>query len=252
MELNLKGIVRYDGTDFAGWQIQPDERTVQGELERALSQIAGKRIRVCGASRTDAGVHALGQVFSLHWPQEKPFERLPRSLSQMLGPEIRVERIEPAPADFDARKSARAKRYAYTFACQKERDPFWARYAWAIPWDVPLDRLESLLPRMEGEHDFAGFQSSGSPASCTVRTVHCLRLQRGGVVGPIEDAALFRIEFVADGFLYRMVRNITGTLIDIARGYRPESWLEERLASPGPFQGLSAPARGLALVEVYF
>lgn len=252
MELNLKGIVRYDGGRFAGWQVQPDQRTVQGELERCLSQIAGGPVRVHGASRTDAGVHAFGQVFSFRWPAAKGFDRLPRALSSMLGPEIRVVSIEQAADDFHARFSARSKRYAYSICCLRDTDPFTARYAWHIAWEIDWDRLAGLARRLCGRRDFAGFQSAGSPASCTIRTLETVELHRGCVVGPINDKNGWRLEFAGDGFLYHMVRNMTGTLIEIARGRFPESWLEERLDSRGPFKGLTAPPHGLALIAVTY
>ena len=250
--VNLKGLVRYEGTHFRGWQVQPDGRTVQGELERCLSQIAGEAIRIVGASRTDAGVHALGQVFSFRWPEHKPFERLARALSCMLSPEIRVVSIEKAEDDFHARFSAKWKRYAYALVLQRETDPFLARYAWFVRCDVDMGLLTRLAQQLVGTHDFAGFQSAGSPSSTTVRTVRSISVKPGYVVGPQDIQHAWYIEIEGDGFLYHMVRNIVGTLIEICSGKRPESWLHERLQSGGPFVGLTAPAHGLFLVGVYY
>lgn len=252
MEHNLKATVRYDGTGFAGWQTQPGKRTIQGEIEQALTLMAGVPIRIHGAGRTDAGAHALGQVFSFHWLTEPDCMRLRRSLSSMLGPRIRIERVEEAPPSFHARKSARAKRYAYALLLAAAEDPFAARYAWRLPWPIDMTYMGRLAQRFVGEHDFAGVQSSGACATSTVRTLHSVEVLPGGVVAPMDAVGLWRIEFVGNGFLYKMVRNITGLLVDIARGRLPESRIDEVLASPGPFRGHTAPARGLTLVDVFY
>lgn len=252
MEHNLKATVRYDGAGFRGWQVQPGMRTVQGELERALSRIARRHVRIIGAGRTDAGVHALAQVFSFTWPVPPAPGALRNSLSRMLGPEIRVERIEPVPRDFHARRSAVAKRYAYALLLARDPDPFCARYAWSIPWDIDPDRLAQLGSRLTGEHDFAGFQCAGASVKTTVRTLYSLDIHRGGLVGACDTEGLWRIEFRANGFLYKMARNITGVLVDVARGQLPEARLGELLASPGPFRGHTAPPHGLFLVEVVY
>jgi tRNA pseudouridine38-40 synthase len=266
MERNLKAIVRYDGTDFAGWQVQPGERTVQGVIEDALSQIAGlpvsdqadsggtraTGIRIHGAGRTDAGVHALGQVFSFSWPGKASPNRIRRSLSKMLGPEIRVDQVEEVPPDFHAQKCARGKRYAYAFNLSRETDPLSARYAWCVPWPVDMNLLRPLAARLAGEHNFAGFQSAGTEVRTTVRTLYSVGVKSGGIVSPCDAEGLWRIEFHGNGFLYKMVRNITGTLIDIARGNVAEQRLDELLASPGPFKGRTAPPHGLALLEVIY
>ncbi len=281
----VKGIVRYDGTDFAGWQIQPGERTVQGAIEEKLATIAGAPIRVMSAGRTDAGVHALGQVISFDWPADVPLERARRSLSQMLAPEIRVDRLEPAAEDFHATYSAVAKAYAYAICVEREPDPFTTRYAWTVKWDIDRERVRELAARIVGEHDFAGFCSAGAQVETTVRTIFSAEVSDGPVIGPridphypvtarsrvchetissISDPASrsyefpaprsesFHIEFTGNGFLYKMVRNLTGTIIDIARGHLPDATLEERLKAPMPYAGFTAPAHGLFLLAVQY
>ncbi len=251
METALRAVVRYDGTHFAGWQKQPGKRTVQGVLESAMSRIAGQPVRVQGASRTDAGVHALGQVCSCRWPGPFP-ARLRRALSRMLGPEIRVTELTETTPDFNARFSARAKRYAYSLDLGREADPLSARYAWHVPYRVELERVRALLPLVEGAHDFAGFQSAGSPAESTVRTIFSARLESGGLIQARDAEFLWRIELYGDAFLYHMVRNITGTLIEVARGRFPPAFFEACLKRRGPFQGYCAPAHGLTLVCVAY
>ncbi len=224
---------------------------MQGELEGALAQIASQPIAVFGASRTDAGVHALGQVFSCEWPGDFP-ARLRHALSKMLGPEIRVISLEEAPPGFNARFSAQGKRYAYSIDFNREPDPFCAPYAWHVPYRTDLDLLKSLLPALLGKHDFAGFQSTGNQATTTIRTLHEAVFVKGPIIGPADVDNLWRIEIQGDAFLYHMVRNITGTLVEIARGRFSVSFLEESLHSPGPFKGHCAPAHGLALMQVFY
>jgi tRNA pseudouridine38-40 synthase len=250
---NVRVTVRYVGAGFAGWQVQPGERTVQGEIERALSQIAGREVRVHGAGRTDAGVHALAQVCSFRWEAEADLDKLCRSLTRMLGPEIQCIEARAVPDEFHARKSATAKRYWYTLSLSKHPDPFTAPFAWTPPRGVDIDRLRSLCPRFEGEHDFAGYQCGGAgEKESTVRTIYSMRVAPGGVMAPCDARDLWHIEFNGSGFLYKMVRNITGAVIDAARGNIPESRLDDLLASGGPYRGHTAPAHGLTLVEVEY
>ncbi|PCJ61196.1 MAG: tRNA pseudouridine(38-40) synthase TruA [Candidatus Hydrogenedentota bacterium] len=252
MNHTIKAVVRYDGTDFVGWQIQPNGRTVQQTLEEALSQIAGKPIKIAGAGRTDSGVHALGQVFSASWPDSVPLEKLHRSLNKMVGPEIRVESIETAPDDFHASFSAAGKRYAYTIDQASYPDPLSVRYAWNVTWPFERKRLVELAQTLVGEHDFAGYCCSGSAAKTTVRTIHSITLQPGPVVGPLDTVNAFHLIIHGNGFLYKMIRNIMGTLVDVARGHLPESTIQERLEAPAPYRGYTAPACGLFMQEVIY
>ncbi len=251
MTYTLKGTVRYLGTHFAGWQAQNDQRTVQGEIEAAMSRIAAQPIRIQGAGRTDAGVHALGQVFSCEWPRPIP-PTLRHALSRILEPEIQITGMEQVAPDFNARFSARAKRYCYTFDFSREMDPFSAPYSWLVPYAMDRDLMASLLPQLEGTHDFAGFQSTGCQMKTTVRTIYSVSLKRGGVVGPYDGKNLWHLEFFGNGFLYKMVRNLAGTLVEIGRGRFNPEFIAEALASGGPFLGHCAPPQGLVMKEVLY
>ena len=252
MGQRVKGVVRYDGTGFAGWQVQPGARTVQAVIEEKLALIAGAPVRIAASGRTDSGVHALGQVISFDWAADVPLERVRRSLSQMLSPEVRVERLKPAADDFHATYSAVAKTYAYCISEARDADPFLDRYVWSVPWEIDRELVRGLLSRIVGEHDFAGFCSSGSSVETTVRTIHAAEVVDGPVVGPVDAVDTWHIRYTGNGFLYKMVRNLTGTIIDIARGHLAESALDERLNAPMPYAGFSAPAKGLFLVEVQY
>lgn len=250
-EETLKGTVRYLGTHFCGWQAQDGQRSVQGAIEAALSRIASRPIRIQGAGRTDAGVHALGQVFSCAWP--RPLHgTLRHALCRMLEPEIQITGLSSVPSDFNARFSAISKRYCYTFHFSREMDPFCAPYCWQVPYAVDLERMAALLPRLEGTHDFAGFQSTGSQMKSTVRTIYEARLRPGAVIGPADARDVWHLELYGDGFLYHMVRNIAGTLVEIGRGRFGPEFLDGALASGGPFRGHCAPAQGLVLKEVHY
>ena len=251
-QVTVRATVRYIGTPFAGWQIQPQQHTVQGEIERALSQIGSQPVRIHGAGRTDAGVHALAQVFSFSWDSDKDLSTLRRSLTRMLSPGIQITAIDVATPDFHARKSAVGKKYWYTVSAARETDPLSAPFAWVLPHRVDLEYLRALCARFVGTRDFAGFQSSGAEKESTVRALHSVELVPGGVVAPVDAHDLYTIRFHGGGFLYKMVRNITGTLIDVARGSVSESRIDELLASHGPYHGYTAPAHGLTLVEVLY
>lgn len=249
---NIKAVVRYDGTDFAGWQIQPNDPTVQETIESILEQLSGAPIKISGAGRTDSGVHALGQVFNCEWPVDFPLVKLQRALNKLLDPEIRIESIEAVSEDFHASFSATGKKYAYSVLQHRHADPFTARYAWNIGWDVDPERVQELAQTFVGEHDFAGFCCSGSEAKTTVRTIYGITVTPGLVIGPDDTQNGFTIEYHGKGFLYKMVRNLTGTLIDVARGHHPESSLQERLNASAPYLGYTAPAKGLYMKEVLY
>ncbi len=246
-----KGIICYDGEAFHGWQYQPNKRTVQSELERVLSLITRKEIHVQGASRTDAGVHALGQTFTFYYEGMLP-SRLRHAASQLLSPHAKVLQIEEVPLEFDVCRDVKWKKYCYTFDLSQEPDPFSIKYAWHVPFKVDLDMLQALLHKLVGTHDFAGFQSTGSQMQTTVRTLYSVELKKGGIISSVSSAHLWHIEFIGNGFLYHMVRNITGTLIEIARGRYPNNFLDECLYENKKFKGLCAPPHGLVLVEIKY
>lgn len=237
----------YDGTEFEGWQAQaPGHRTVQAELEAALSEIAGRAVRVEGAGRTDAGVHALGQVASTWLETRLAPEVLRRALNAKLPPDAAVLRVEAVPAAFHARYHARAKLYRYALWNGPERAPLRARTHHHVPEPLDLAAMEAAAGALAGTHDFAAFQAAGSGVEDTVRTLH--RVSLSGVAGHA-----LALEVLGSGFLRHMVRNLVGTLLEVGRGRRAPGSLGALLAGRDrTAAGPTAPARGLILVRVLY
>ncbi len=204
-------IVQYDGTDYAGFQIQPGLPTIQGELEAALERLAPNFIRIAGAGRTDAGVHSEGQTVSFKDDQlTVPVERLPYALNALLPKDIRVIESRLESKDFHARISAREKTYRYQIYEGEFPNVFYQRYAYWIRQPLNWDAISECSRLFVGRLDFAAFASSGSSAKTTVRTMHQVMVD--------ESSPLKMIRFTADGFLYNMVRNLVGTLVDVGLG----------------------------------
>ena len=242
----LKLTLSYDGTDFAGWQVQPRQPTIQGCLERALARIEGRPVKAAGSGRTDAGVHALAQVASCSLRNPIPAAGLLKALNRLLPPAIRVTDVDEVAAGFHARHLALAKTYEYRTHRGALCPPFEARYAYWHPY--PLDESSMFLAtgRLEGEKDFRSFASSTKVApNSTVRTVFSSVLHRKG------DYLVYRVR--GSGFLYRMVRNLVGTLLEIGRGNLRPSDIDRILAARDRrAAGPTAPARGLFLAGVEY
>lgn len=248
--------IEYDGTDFCGWQIQPNVRTVQGEIEHVLKYIAGEEVHIHGTSRTDAGVHALGQCASFDWNSNMPVEKLPEVMNRRFGAggegrsgapgDIRILSAEVMPDDFHARYSCRGKTYRYVI--DKTGDIFARNHALQYPGAdaLDLDLMRQAASYIIGTHDFKCFETAGgTPRETTVRTVSALSIN--------EDENSINIEITGDGFLYNMVRIITGTLIEAGLGKRtPESVAEAIESRDRAKAGFTAAPQGLYLKEIYF
>jgi tRNA pseudouridine38-40 synthase len=237
--------LEYDGRAFAGWQVQPGAvRSVQGALEDALAAITGERVRVIGAGRTDAGVHAEGQVASAPIETELSPQVLRRALNAHLGPDLVVLRADTAPEGFHALRDARAKLYRYAVWNGEDRSPLRGARFWHVPVPLDLGAMQQAATAFVGTHDFASLQATGSSVTTTVRTISRLDLE-GDTRGEI------RIWVEGDGFLRRMVRSLAGTLVEVGLGRRSEDGMAALLAARDRSRaGLSAPAHGLTLVRV--
>jgi len=240
---NLKITLAYDGTRFVGWQRQAEGESIQGLLEDALARLEGGAVTVHGAGRTDAGVHALGQVASARVGFTHDSATIVRSLNAQLPEDIRITDVTDAPDTFHARFSARTKTYRYRLRTGDISDPFDRAYVWHVGSRLNLDAMCTAAAAFVGTHDFAAFQSTGTETRDTVRTIERSQL--------LVDPPFATYEVIGTGFLRHMVRAIVGTLVEIGRGWRPVSEL------PALFEngrradaGATAPARGLFLVRV--
>ena len=248
MARNLKLTLQYDGTDYVGWQRQASGTSIQGLLEDALRPIEGADVAVHGAGRTDAGVHALGQVASVKLTASIAPVTLARALNAVLPLDVRVAGAEDVPGDFHARFSASGKLYEYRIVNAPFASPFVRRYVWHVIPRLDSDAMRDAAVRLVGEHDFAAFQGTGTDVRSSVRTVR--RIEWSGSGGP-DDPLAMRIE--GDGFLRHMVRNIAGTLVEIGLGRSPADRIEAILASRDRARaGATAPAAGLVLREVLY
>ena len=242
---NLKLTIAYDGTRFVGWQRQASGESIQGLIEVAVSRLEGEPVTLHGAGRTDAGVHAEGQVASARVTFAHDCETALRAINAQLPPEIRVVAAEDAAAEFHARFSARGKMYRYQLANVAVPSPFTRAYAWHVPDTLDLDAMRSAAAAFRGTHDFASFQSAGGEVSTTVRV-----LMRSAFV---ERDGLLVYEVEGDGFLRHMVRAIVGTLVEVGRGRRLPRDVPALLDGGSRAQaGATAPAHGLILVKVEY
>ena len=246
LERNLKLVIEYDGTGLAGWQRQPDRPSVQGFLEAAVHRLTGEESTVIGAGRTDAGVHARGQVAHFKTWSGLPPDVFLRGLNALLPDAISVKAVDEVPLDFHARYHAVSKIYDYDLYLKPTPSALNRLYAWHIPFALDLEDMARALERLRGEQDFASFQSTGSQVAGTVRRMMDVALV------PMDNG-LVRITLQANGFLRHMVRSIVGTLVDVGRGRMTWSGIEAVVdARDRARAGATAPAHGLCLREVRY
>ena len=241
----IKLTIAYDGTDYRGWQVQSSGRTIQEEIEKALEKTFRRKCRVHGAGRTDAGVHAKGQVAHVKLPTSIPIDKVPLALNPSLPEGIVIIGAEEAREDFHSRFDSKRKHYRYTIFNSKIDDPFRSRYSWRVPYklDIPLMKKEAAF--LVGRHDYRSFQASDKRESSSVRKIFYLKIRKK------KEEITMDIE--GNGFLYNMVRNIVGTLIDIGRGYLPPGSMKKILkVRSRKLAGPTAPAKGLSLIEVKY
>jgi len=237
----------YDGTAYVGWQVQDNGRTIQAELEAALRRITGEAIRAVASGRTDAGVHALGQVVSFHSDTRLAPEVLCKALNANLPQDIVVREVREAPAGFHAIRDAVRKRYRYVVQDGPIRDAFSRMYAWHFVHILDVPAMRAAAQLLLGKHDFSSFEASGSPRVSSVRMIHDLTVERR--TGDFLERVVFEVE--ADGFLYNMVRNLVGSLVEVGRGRREPDWIGQVLAARDrKLAGATAPPQGLFLVNV--
>lgn len=246
MDMRIKCTAAYDGTGYSGYQVQPNKRTVQGEIESALAKLhKGRKIAISASGRTDAGVHAKGQVFHFDTPLRLPEEKWAVALNSLLPADISILKAEIAEADFHSRFDAVGKEYRYFIHLSKSRDPFKRNYAYQFPYALDLEAMEMAKKHLVGTHDFTSFCSAKTEVEDKVRTLESIELIKE------DDMLIFR--FAGNGFLYNMVRILVGTLLEVGQGERNPIQMGEVLESRDRrCAGKTAPAHGLYLWEVHY
>ena len=252
--MRFKALVAYDGTEFHGWQTQREEPTVQATLEKALEKICGQTVHVTGAGRTDSGVHAFGQVAHFDWEHPLAADRLILAINAIVPFTIRVLGLEPVQPEFHARFDARSKIYLYRIDRNRNFDPFHYRYALHYHSPLNLSLVRDSMKAIEGEHDFKAFQAAGTDVVTTRRTI--FKAEISDSTEPAIFAAhqnFLYLRFQATGFLRKMVRFLTGTILEIASGRRPFEHLPQALETGDRhYVGVPAAARGLFLERVLY
>lgn len=236
----------YDGTRYAGWQIQPNGPSIQAEVERALAELHGAPVRVTAAGRTDAGVHALAQVCSFAVERALPLPAYVKGMNALLSEDVAAVAARIAPDGFDARRSALGKRYRYRIENRETRFPIGRAYAWQLFRPLDAAAMRGAAALLVGRHDFAAFQAADCEAHHAVRELSRLEVigERGGTIEVVAEAT---------AFVKHMVRNLVGTLVEVGLGRRPPGWVAEVLAGRDRTQaGPTAPACGLTLEAVFY
>ena len=243
-----KAIIAYDGTQFNGFQTQPNCRTVQGELERVLRKLNnGKTIFVTGSGRTDAGVHAIGQVIHFEYPETRELEKMRYALDSLTPKDIAIKSMDIVSDNFHARYHVVEKTYRFHVDIGKPRNPFKRFYASHFPYSVNIEKIQYALGDLVGTHDFTSFCASGTEVEDKVRTIYEAKLE----INSSADELIFT--FRGDGFLYKMIRNLVGTLLEIGNDRMAKDCIPEILAAKDRTKaGQTASPEGLYLCEVNY
>ena len=242
---NIKLIIEYDGTNYSGWQVQPNGVTVQEVMEEALARMLGERAALHASGRTDAGVHARGMVACFKTDKPLPLRAFREGLNTMLPGDIAVREASEAPLAFHPRFDAMAKHYRYTLLLDNLRSPLSRHTAWRVKGRLDVEAMRAACRLFVGEHDFAAFRGSNCAAKTTVRNIYSMEL--------VQDGRFLHLDIKGSGFLKNMVRIITGTLVDVGHGRRSAEDVA-RLLKGGARQesGMTVPPQGLCLMQVFY
>ncbi|MBP3596991.1 MAG: tRNA pseudouridine(38-40) synthase TruA [Clostridia bacterium] len=242
---NIKIIIEYHGRGFNGWQKQPDKLNIQGEIEKAIEEITGEKVDLIASGRTDAGVHSLGQTANFKIEGNFPIEKIPIALNSKLKNSIRIKSAEEVEERFHSRYSVKSKRYRYIINNSQYGTAIYRELEFHIPQKLDIEKMKEAAKYFEGEHDFKGFKASGTSSKSSVRTIYKAEV--------IEDGDRIKIELTGNGFLYNMVRIISGTLVDVGYGkIKPEEIKDIIESKDRKKAGKTLPPQGLYLVEVTY
>jgi len=250
--MNFKLLIQYDGTDFHGWQVQENDRTIQGELERVIGMLVDAKVTVHGSGRTDAGVHAEGQVANVHLPEGKfTADKLKNAINGNLWRDIRIMKCGVAPDDFHARFSAKRKTYIYRVVNAPVMSPFWRRFAHYEHRPLDVGRMNEVARLFLGEHDWTAFASAKADGETRVRTVIDFTVE--STWDDRAQAALIEFRITATGFLRYMVRSIVGTMLEVGRGEKDGDIIQTAIITGNrDLAGKTATAQGLTLYKVEY
>jgi tRNA pseudouridine38-40 synthase len=244
--IRYKCIISYDGSGFSGYQVQPKKRTVQSVIETVLTKMhKGRPVKISASGRTDAGVHAKGQVIHFDSPLSLPVEKWELALNSMLPEDISVLSVEESDSAFHARFDANGKEYRYYLSQSPKRDPFQRNFAFHYPYPLNLEAMREASAYLLGTHDFSSFCSARTEVEDKVRTIETIEI--------LQDEERISFRFIGNGFLYNMVRILVGTLIEVGSGKRqPEELVEILEKRDRRYAGKTAPGQGLYLWQVFY
>ena len=244
MPKNFKLTIEYDGTAYHGWQRQKQDRTIQGEIEKTIMKMTGQSVALIGSGRTDAGVHALGQVANFHCETDLVPKTFQTGINSLLEGDIVITACSRVDAHFHARYDAKSKTYSYRILNRPEPAAICRQYAWFIRSKLDVDAIREAIPSIVGTHDFKAFEGKGSPRSTTTRHIMHAELVR-------QEQGYLIFNFKANGFLWFMVRNIIGTLVEVGRGkITPSAFKHILLSTDRNLVGATASPHGLFLMKV--
>lgn len=242
---NIKIIIEYDGKGFNGWQKQPNKLNIQGEIEKAIGEITGEEIELIASGRTDAGVHSLGQTANFKTNSNIDIQKFPIAINSKLKQSIVIKSAEEVEERFHSRYSVKSKKYRYTINNSKYGSAIYRDFEYHFPIKLNVENMKKAAKEFEGEHDFKAFKASGTSSKSSVRTIYKAEV--------IEDNDRIYIELTGSGFLYNMVRIISGTLLDVGIGkIKPEEITNLIESGKRENAGKTLPAKGLCLVEVTY
>lgn len=245
MMRNIKLTIEYDGKEFNGWQKQPTKLNIQGEIEKAIEIVLGEKVDLIGSGRTDAGVSALGQVANFKIENEMPIEKIPYAINSQLKKSIRIKNAEEVDLDFHSRFSVKQKTYRYSINNSEQGTAIYRNLQYHFPIKLDEKKMNEAVQYLVGEHDFKSFKASGTSSKSSVRTIYNAKVER--------DGDIVNIDLTGNGFLYNMIRIISGTLVEVGIGnIKPKEVKTILEAKDRQKAGKTLPANGLCLMNVKY